>query len=131
MKRTKAKFLNFFVLEVTARSAANMLGIHLNSVAFFYRKICQVIVFCLAKEVAEVFNSEVEIYDSYFVGFRKDKQGRSATGEVVVFGMFKHHSKVFAVVLENTKTNTLMKILLAKLNQIVLSILTCITVTMN
>ena len=33
----------FFVLEVTARSAADILGIHPNSAALFYRKIRTVI----------------------------------------------------------------------------------------
>jgi len=56
MKRTQERLLEFFVLEVTARSAANMLGIHANSTALFYRKIRQVIAFYLANEAAEVFN---------------------------------------------------------------------------
>lgn len=34
--------------------------------------------------------------------------GRSAAGKVVVFGMRKRHGKVYTVVVENTKTKTLM-----------------------
>ena len=108
MKRTQERFLEFFVLEVTARSAANILGIHPNSAALFYRKIRQVITFYLAQEAAEVFNGEVEIDESYFGGVRKGKRGRGAAGKVVVFGMLKRHGKVFTVVVENTKTKTLM-----------------------
>ena len=108
MKRTQERLLEFFVLEVTARSAANILGIHPNSAALFYRKIRQVIAFYLAQEVAEVFNGEEEIDESYFGGVRKGKRGRGAAGKVVVFGMLKRHSKVFTVVVENTKTKTLM-----------------------
>jgi len=96
------------VLEVTARSAANILGIHPNSAALFYRKIRQIIAFYLAQEAAEVFNGEVEIDESYFGGVRKGKRGRGAAGKVVVFGMLKRHGKVFTVVVENTKTKTLM-----------------------
>jgi len=96
------------VLEVTARSAANILKINPNSAALFYRKIRQVIAFNLALEAAEVFNGEVEIDESYFGGVRKGKRGRGATGKVVVFGMLKRHGKVFTVVVENTKTKTLM-----------------------
>ena len=108
MKRTQERLLEFFVLEVTARSAANILGIHPNSAALFYRKIRQVIAFYLAQEAAEVFNGEVEIDESYFGGVRKGKRGRGAAGKVVVFGMLKRHGKVFTVVVENTKTKTLM-----------------------
>lgn len=35
-KKTQLKLLEFFVLEVTARSAANVLGIQVNSAALFY-----------------------------------------------------------------------------------------------
>ena len=38
-KKVQKKLLEFFVLEVTARSAANLLEINPNSAALFYRKI--------------------------------------------------------------------------------------------
>jgi len=107
-KSTQVHLVEYFVLEVTARSAANILKINPNSAALFYRKIRQVIAFNLALEAAEVFNGEVEIDESYFGGVRKGKRGRGATGKVVVFGMLKRHGKVFTVVVENTKTKTLM-----------------------
>jgi len=44
----------FFVLEVTARSAADILGIHPNSAALFYRKIRMVISHHLALAADEV-----------------------------------------------------------------------------
>jgi len=100
--------LEFFVLEVTARSAADLLGINPNSAALFYRKIRQIITYYLAKEASEILNGEVEIDESYFGGVRKGTRGRGATGKVVVFGMLKRHGKVFTVVVENTKTKTLM-----------------------
>jgi len=107
-KKTQNRLLEFFILEVTARSAADILGIQPNSAALFYRKIRQVIAFHVAQEAADVFNGEVEIDESYFGGVRKGKRGRGAAGKVVVFGMLKRHSKVFTVVVENTKTKTLM-----------------------
>ena len=39
-KRIQKELLRFFVLEVTARSAADILGIQPNSAVLFYRKIC-------------------------------------------------------------------------------------------
>ena len=107
-KRVQYRLLEFFILEVTARSAADILGIQSNSAALFYRKIRQVIAFNLAQEAAEVFNGEVEIDESYFGGVRKGKRGRGAAGKVVVFGMLKRHGKFFTVVIENTYTKTLM-----------------------
>lgn len=41
-KKTQKKLLEFFVAEVTARTAADLLGIQPNSAALFYRKIPQV-----------------------------------------------------------------------------------------
>ncbi|HEZ1446711.1 TPA: transposase [Neisseria meningitidis] len=38
-KKVQKELLRFFVLEVTARSAADILGIHPNSAVLFYRKI--------------------------------------------------------------------------------------------
>ena len=107
-KKTQNRLLEFFILEVTARSAADILGIQPNSAALYYRKIRQVIAYHLAQEAVEVFNREVEIDESYFGGVRKGKRGRGAAGKVVVFGMLKRHGKVFTVVVENTKTKTLM-----------------------
>jgi len=40
-KRVQKKLLEFFVLQVTARSAADILGIQPNSAILFYRKIRQ------------------------------------------------------------------------------------------
>ncbi len=66
----------FFVLEVTARSAADILGIHPNSAALFYRKIRTVINYHLALAADEVFEGPVELDESYFGGRRKGRRGR-------------------------------------------------------
>jgi len=96
------------VLEVTARSAANLLGIQANSAILFYRKVRQEIAGKLAIEAQEIFQGDIEIDESYFGGVRKGKRGRGAAGKVVVFGMLKRHGRVFTVIVENTKTKTLM-----------------------
>jgi len=54
-KNTQERLLEFLILEVTARSAANIVGIHPNSAALFYRKIRQFIAFNLANEAHEIF----------------------------------------------------------------------------
>lgn len=90
-KKVQYRLLEFFVLEVTARSAADIVGIQPNSAALFYRKIRQVIAFYLAAEAHEVFQGDIEIDERYFGGVRKGKRGRGAAGKVVVFGMLKRH----------------------------------------
>jgi transposase len=105
----------YFVLEVTARSAANLLGIQPNSAILFYRKVRQVIAIYLAQEAAEIFNGDIEIDESYFGCVRKGKRGRGAAGKVVVFGMLKRHGKVYTVVVENTKATTLMPVIANKI----------------
>jgi len=67
--------LEFFVLEVTAHSAADLLGIHPNAAALFYKKIRLVISSHLELEAQDVFDSAVELDESYFDGKRKGKRG--------------------------------------------------------
>ena len=114
-KSTQSRLLEYFVLEVTARSAANLLGIQPNSAILFYRKVRQVIDIYLAQEASEIFNGDIEIDESYFGGVRKGKRGRGAAGKVVVFGMLKRHGKVYTVVVENTKAATLMPVIANKI----------------
>ena len=100
--------LKYFVLEVTARSAANLLQIHPNSAALFYRKVRTVITEHLEEEAKEIFNGRIEIDESYFGGTRKGKRGRGAAGKVAVFGMLKRKGKVYTIIVPNTSTHTLM-----------------------
>ncbi|MDP0207468.1 IS1595 family transposase, partial [Glaesserella parasuis] len=69
-KSIQKKLLEFFVLEVTVRSAANLLEINDNSAALFYRKIREVISHNLALEADEVFDGQIELDESYFGGHR-------------------------------------------------------------
>ena len=104
----------FFVLEVTARSAADILGIHPNSVALFYRKIRTVINYHLALAADEVFEGSIELDESYFGGRRKNRRGCGAAGKVVVFGILKRNGRVYTVVVDNAKSDTLMPVIKQK-----------------
>ncbi len=83
----QSRLLEYFVLEVTARSATDIFGIQPNSAALFYRKIREVIVYQLEQESYEIFDGVVELDESYFGGIRKGKRGRGAAGKVAVFGI--------------------------------------------
>ena len=113
-RTTQKKLLEFFVLEVTARSAADILQINPNSAALFYKKVRQVIEYHLLQEVDGIFSGLIELDESYFGGVRKGKRGRGAAGKVAVFGILKRQGKVYTVVVNDTKTNTLFPVIKRK-----------------
>ena len=114
-KKVQKELLRFFVLEVTARSAADILGIHPNSAALFYRKIRTVINYHLALAADEVFEGSVELDESYFGGRRKGRRGRGAAGKVVVFGILKRNGRVYTGVVGNAKSETLLPVIKKKI----------------
>ena len=116
LKRSiQRKLLEFFVLEVSSRSAADIVGIQYNSVALFYRKIRRVITHYLSLESSEVFAGQIELDESYFGGVRKGKRGRGSAGKIAVFGILKRGGKVFTVVVDDTRSNTLLPIIANKI----------------
>lgn len=114
-KKTQRKLLEFFVAEVTARTAANLLDVQPNSVALFYKKVRQVIMYHLDQDAKEVFDGQIELDESYFGGARKGKRGRGAAGKVIVFGLLKRNSKVYTVIVPDTKSITLMPVISNKI----------------
>jgi transposase len=110
----QVRLLEFFVLEVTARSAADLLEIQPNTAALFYRKLREVIVAHLEQQAHEQFDGAVELDESYFGGVRKGQRGRGAAGKVVVFGLLKRGGKVFTQVVGDTKSKTLMRVVRKK-----------------
>jgi len=108
------KLLEFFVAEVTARAAADLMGLQVNTAALFYRKIRIVIAGKLEEDASE-FGGEIELDESYFGGVRKGKRGRGAQGKVPVFGILKRGGKVYTQVIDNTKSDTLMPIIRRKI----------------
>ena len=87
-KRVQKKLLEFFVLQVTARSAADILRIQPNSAIQFYCKIRMVINHHLTLVADEVFEGSVELNESYFSGHRKGRRGRGVAGKVVLSSAF-------------------------------------------
>ena len=108
-KKDQRKLLELFVTEVTARSAADLLGMQANTVALFYRKVRQVIVENLPDVAPE--QGEFEADESYFGGVRKGKRGRGAAGKVPVFGILKRGGKVYTKMVADTRSQTLLNTL--------------------
>ena len=115
LRKQQIKLLEYFVLEVTARSAADMMEIQANTAILFYRKLREIIAYYLEQEAHEIFHGAVELDESYFGGARKGKRGRGAAGKVAVFGILKRGGKVYTKVVVNTKAETLMPVIARKI----------------
>ena len=120
-KNHQKKLLEFFVLQVTARSAADLLEIHPNSAAlakqcFSYTKLRKIIAYYLELQACEIFDGDIELDESYFGGQRKGKRGRGAADKVIVFGLLKRQGKVFTVMVPDTKSDTLMTVIKKKIH---------------
>ena len=113
-KKDQLRLLEFFVLEVTARSAADVLSLQANTTALFYRKLRELIVEQAAAD-EELLGGEIEADESCFGGIRKGKRGRGAAGKVPVFGLLKRSGKVFVLPIPDAKSNTLMPIIRRKI----------------
>ncbi|WP_119358366.1 IS1595 family transposase [Meiothermus granaticius] len=104
--------VEYFVGEVTARTAADLLSIDKDTAALFYHKIRVVIGQNIRQQTP--FTGEVEVDESCFGGIRKGKRGRGAGGKVPVFGILKRAGKVYTVPIPNLKTDTLIPIIREK-----------------
>ena len=69
----------------------------------------------LALAADEVFEGPVELDESYFGGWCKGRRGRGAAGKVVVFGILKRNGRVYTVVVDNAKSDTLMPVIRQKI----------------
>lgn len=65
-KKDQIRLLEFFAAEVTARSAADLIGLQVNTAALFYRKVRQIIIENLPSIALE--QGEFEADESYFGG---------------------------------------------------------------
>ena len=106
-KRVQKKLVEFFVLQVTARSAADILGIHPNSAVLFYHKIRMVISHYLALAADEIFEGLADGVKADVVAVRQEKW--------VVFGILKCNGRVYTVVVDNAKSDTLMPVIKQKI----------------
>ncbi len=102
-----------FVVQATARTAADLIGVNYHTAHLFYHKLRQLIVERMID--AEPLDGEIELDESYFGGVRKGKRGRGAAGKVPVFGLLKRGGKVYAAMVEDTKGNTLLPVIRSKI----------------
>ena len=99
-----------FVAGVPARTAAELVGVNRNTAILFFHKLREVIVENVTKE-APFLQGDIEVDESYFGGARKGKRGRGAAGKVPVFGLLKRGGRVYAVMIPDAKSRTLLGII--------------------
>jgi transposase len=105
----QARLLDMFVGGVTARTAADFVGVNRHTATLFYHKIRRIIAFELEDE--SPFCGEIERDESYFGGHRKGKRGRGSSGKIPVFGILKRGGKVYTKVIPDASSATLMPII--------------------
>jgi transposase len=111
-EKQQDRLAEFFVAGVTARTAADLLGVNRKTAAYFYHRLRQII----AQEVDKTspLAGHIEVDESYFGGHRKGKRGRGAAGKVPVFGLLKRGGRVHTVMIESAKSAVLMGIIREK-----------------
>jgi transposase len=87
-KNKQLELMKYFIAGATARTVADLVGIHRNSAVRFFHELRVKIAF-KQQDRNEQFSGTVELDESYFGGVRKDKRGRGAAGKVAVFGILK------------------------------------------
>ena len=105
-KNQQVKLLELFVAQTTARTAAELVGVHRNTAALYYHKLRGHIATKMAELEPELGVFECD--ESYFGGARKGKRGRGATGKVCVFGILKRGGKVYALPVADATSQTLL-----------------------
>ena len=108
----QSRLIELFVAGSTARTSAQLVGVNKTTAAYYFHRLRELIL--SNSEDAGIFKGEIEVDESYFGGTRKGKRGRGAAGKVPVFGLLKRNGKVYAAMIPDAKTKTLMPIIREK-----------------
>ena len=107
----QTQLINYFVSGSTARTAAELAGVNKTTAAYYFHRLRELIAFHTDHEADDVFGGEVEVDESYFGGTRKGKRGRGAAGKVPVFGLLKRGGRVYAKIIPDASSATLLPII--------------------
>ncbi len=113
--RVQQRLIEHFVAGTTARCAAELVGVHRNTAAYYFQRLREIIAHHLEQEAHEVFDGEIEVDESYFGGVRKGKRGRGAAGKVPVFGLLKRGGRVYTKIIPDASGATLIPIIQRKI----------------
>jgi len=89
----QGRLLEMFVAGATARTAADLVGVHRNTTAYYFHRLRMIIMD--AVEQQSLFDGEVELIDKLFwrASQRQERTRRSRQGPV--FGILKRGDKVY------------------------------------
>lgn len=107
----KHRLIEHFVAGTTGRCAAELVGVHRNTACYFFQRLRELIVFQTEQEAHEAFGGEIEVDESYFGGRRKGQRGRGAAGKIPVFGLLKRGGRVYAKIIPDASSATLIPII--------------------
>ena len=113
-KLSRLELMKYFVAGSTARTAADLVGIHRNTAVRFFHKLREKIAI-KQQNRSEQFYGKIELDESYFGGTRKGKRGRGAAGKIAVFGLLKRGGKVYTQIILDAKSDTIMPIIREKI----------------
>ena len=105
----QSRLIELFVAGTTARTAASLVSVNTKTAIYYFQRLREVIY--QHSNTVEQLEGEIEVDESYFGGARKGHRGRGAAGKVPVFGLLKRNGKVYAVMIPDAKTQTLMPII--------------------
>src|SRR4051794_28959828 len=89
--------LTLFVAGATARTAADLLGVHRNTAARFYTRVRQAIAAAQGRRMAEAFGGPVAVDGRDLAARpRKRRRGPRPAEEVAVVVIFCHGGRVYA-----------------------------------
>ena len=114
-ERIQRRLIEHFVAGTTARCAAELVGVHRNTAAYYFQRLREIIAHQLEQEAHEVFDGEIEVDESYFGGVRKGKRGRGAAGKVPVFGLLKRGGRVYTKIIPDASSATMIPIIQCKI----------------
>ena len=96
-----------FVAGTTAR----LCGVHRNTVAYYFLCLPEIIACELEDECEAMFGGEIEVYESYLGGKRKDKRGWDDASKIPVYGLLKRGGKVCTKIILDASGATLIPII--------------------
>ena len=105
------RLIEHFVSGSTALTAASLRGVNRKTAAYFFLRLREIIALELDVESEAMFGGEIEVDESYFGGKRKGKRGRGAAGKIPVFGLLKRGGRVYAKIIPDASSATLMPII--------------------
>ena len=105
------RLIEHFVSGSTALTAASLCGVNRETAVYFFLRLREIIALELGVKSEAIFDGEIEVDEGYFGGKRKGKRGRGAAGKVPVFGLLKRGGRVYAKIIPDASSATLMPII--------------------